>query len=311
MSPRPVQSYNASLHLLTSLTTALANDTRPANPFADPKHDPFNPLKYIASNKLTAVALTFILLSGLIQSWSIRKWGAKWMLSMVIGQFTFALGIAMRFGLHSHPDSKGIYIIEYLLVVLSPNAFIAADYVLLGRLSQYTDCNECLLVRSSRITRLFISSDITTFLIQAIGGGISASANDGKAVKSGSHIFLAGLALQLVSFLVFSCIYVVFLLRVRKSKPDAWNLDGEKPWYRDWRTLAGALLVSCVGILIRSVYRTIELSQGFQGALATNEAFFYGLDTLPLLICFVVYVPFWPGRFLPPVLDNPPDSEKA
>jgi len=285
---------------------ALATD-----PFADPRDDPYNPLKYIASNTLTTIALTLILLSGLIQSWCMRKWGAKWMLAMVIGEFTFALGIGMRYGLHSHPDSKGIYIIEYLFVVLSPCAFIAADYVLLSRLSQYIDCNESLLLRPSRITRVFISSDISTFLVQAAGGAISASSNNEKAAKTGSRVFLVGLALQLASFSVFTYIYLVFLYRVRKFKPEVWTSDREKPWYSDWRTLAGALLISCVGILIRSVYRTIELSQGFEGALATNETFFYALDTLPLFLCFTIYIPFWPGRFIPLIPTIMDNVEKA
>lgn len=47
--------------------------------------------------------------------------------------------------------------------------------------------------------------------------------------------------------------------------------------------------------------RTIELSQGFEGRLATMEAFFYGLDMLPLFIAVAVYVPFWPGRLIPRV----------
>jgi len=42
------------------------------------------------------------------------------------------------------------------------------------------------------------------------------------------------------------------------------------------------------------------LSQGYIGHLATTEAFFYGLDTLPLLIAIGIYVPFWPGMFIPP-----------
>jgi hypothetical protein len=54
-----------------------------------------------------------------------------------------------------------------------------------------------------------------------------------------------------MSFLIFTCIYIVFLFRVRMLKPDVWTLDREKPWYRDWRTLAGALFVSCAGILVR------------------------------------------------------------
>lgn len=55
------------------------------------------------------------------------------------------------------------------------------------------------------------------------------------------------------------------------------------------------LLCTCQ---IRSIYRTIELSQGYVGPLATNEATFYGLDTLPLFIAVVIYLPFWPGRFI-------------
>lgn len=47
------------------------------------------------------------------------------------------------------------------------------------------------------------------------------------------------------------------------------------------------------------MFRVIELSEGFKGPLATNEGAFYGLDTLPLFIAVAVYVPFWPGRFVP------------
>ena len=49
---------------------------------------------------------------------------------------------------------------------------------------------------------------------------------------------------------------------------------------------------------VRSVFRVIELSQGFKGPLATNEGAFYGLDTLPLFIAVSIFVPCWPGRFI-------------
>jgi hypothetical protein len=45
----------------------------------------------------------------------------------------------------------------------------------------------------------------------------------------------------------------------------------------------------------------IELSQGFEGHIATVEALFYALDTLPLFLAIAVYVPFWPGRFIAPI----------
>jgi hypothetical protein len=63
---------------------------------------------------------------------------------------------------------------------------------------------------------------------------------------------------------------------------------------------------------IRSVYRCIEISQGFRGRLGTSEGFFYGLDTLPLFIAIGIYVLFWPGRFIPttPATDLEPKSSQ-
>ena len=66
------------------------------------------------------------------------------------------------------------------------------------------------------------------------------------------------------------------------------------------------------------MYRVIELSQGYRGHLATTEAFFYGLDSLPLFIAVAVYTPFWPGRMMPTIdklanvdhLDESPAEER-
>ncbi|KAF9485300.1 RTA1-like protein [Pholiota conissans] len=285
---------------LASIASAALHTNLPRpDPFADPRHDPYNPLKYIASNTLTAIAFSLVLAVGLIQTWFIKKWGARWMMSMTIGAYFFALGIATRFGLHSNPQSKGIYIVEYLFVVLSPCAFIAADYVLLGRIAKHLNADKHLLVSSRRITIVYVSSDISTFLIQAVGGAMSASANDPTMALAGSRVFLAGLAAQLLSFISFSVIYAIFLYRVRKYSPELWMMDKDKVWYKSWRTLAAALCISCIGILIRSAYRVVELSEGFQGPLTRSEPFFYGLDTLPLFIAIAIYLPFWPGRFMP------------
>jgi hypothetical protein len=218
---------------------------------------------------------------------------------MTIGAYFFALGIGIRFGLHMQPDSKGLYITEYLFVVLSPCAFIAADYVLLGRLAKHLGVDQHLLVTSRKITRVYITSDVTTFLIQAAGGSISAAASSAKGGLLGSRVFLAGLVAQLISFASFWFIYLIFLYRIYTYSPEIWTMDKAKPWYNSWRTLAMVLFISCIGILIRSCFRVVELSQGFDGPLTTNQALFYVLDTLPLFIAIALYIPFWPGRFIP------------
>ncbi|CAA7266361.1 unnamed protein product [Cyclocybe aegerita] len=283
------------------------------DPFADPKNDPYNPLKYIPSNELTAVGFSFILIIAILQTWCIKRWGGKWMCAMPIAAYCFALGISFRFGLAKNPQNKTIYILQSLFVLLSPCGFIAADYVLLGRIAGHLNAGQYLLIPARRITVVFVLSDVITFLIQAGGGGISASADTASKKDLGSKVFLVGLAAQLCSFLAYTGIFLLFLYRVWKHQPKTWKKDENKDWANRWTTLAIALGISCVGILVRSVFRTVEMSEGFGGPLTTTEYWFYALDLLPLFIAIAVYVPFWPGRFIPgdqPSFDSIPLSDR-
>lgn len=68
---------------------------------------------------------------------------------------------------------------------------------------------------------------------------------------------------------------------------------------RSLRLPALSLITVCLQPLqIRSVFRVIEGIQGYFGSLATNQAAFFLLDSLPLFIAVSIYVPFWPGRFI-------------
>ena len=71
--------------------------------------------------------------------------------------------------MHMHPESSGIYIVEYLFVTLSPCGFIAAEYVLLGRIARWLKANSHMLIPPQKITLVFVMSDVTTFLIQVRG----------------------------------------------------------------------------------------------------------------------------------------------
>lgn len=109
---------------------------------------------------------------------------------------------------------------------------------------------------------------------------------------------------------------------MRTHEPRTWSRDDDdgRPWYKDWRAFAAAMCVSCVGVFVRhfssfaptillnpsqikvrSVYRSVEFSQGYGGYLSTTEVFFWVLDFVPLLVALLVYIPFWPGRFINPL----------
>ncbi|KAG6830041.1 hypothetical protein H0H92_002459 [Tricholoma furcatifolium] len=283
-----------ALSILCVDATAVSESFSTTHALLEPREANHSAIGYVTSIPLNIIALVLILLIAASQTLLTRKWGPKWMLSLVIGEYCFAFGFILRFGVHVN-NTVALYAIENLFIILAPCAFIAADYVLLGRLARHLEAERHLLVNPQKITKYFVTSDVVTFLIQASGGGLSASPAQSTL---GSRIFLTGLILQLISFTIFSVIYGTFLYRVYTQDPQIWSQDDSKKKTDDWRALAGALCISCLGILIRSFYRVIELSEGYRGYLATSEGYFYGLDTLPLLVAISIFTPFWPGRFI-------------
>ncbi|KZV97419.1 RTA1-domain-containing protein [Exidia glandulosa HHB12029] len=272
---------------------------RPADPYADPANDPYNLLRYIPTDSLTGFAHGAIMLVAIVQLALVWKYKTWWMLVLPISAWIFTEGFAMRLVLARSPESRNAFIVQSTLTVLTPCAFIAVDYMLLGRIARFLGTEKHMIVMPSRITKIFIFSDVATFMIQATGSSLTII--NTSNVKLGSNIFLGGLILQAASFGFFTIMFAIWMRRVCTSEPHIWSQDRAKKWYNDWRALAGALVVSCIGILVRSGYRIAEASQGYFGTLATTEWVFYAFDTLPLFIAIAVYIPFWPGRFIPRV----------
>lgn len=90
--------------------------------------------------------------------------------------------------------------------------FLATSYTLLGRMANHLGAQDCLLIRTSLITKLFVSCDVVTFLLQAAGSGSQVAG--GSFAKIGHYIALAGLIAQLVSFALFCVLLVVFGMRL-------------------------------------------------------------------------------------------------
>lgn len=94
------------------------------------------------------------------------------------------------------------------------------------------------------------------------------------------QVTLAGLAIQLASFVLFTTTLLIFGLRLLRRPAYA---NPVRPFsvknYRsmaplreyDWRPLFIVMSLTCIGILVRSVFRLIEFSQGYYGYLAVHE----------------------------------------
>ena len=218
------------------------------------------------------------------------------MLTILIGGVFYSIGLFLRIALVDNPGSLGLYIVTNMFTVLSPCGFIATVYMLLGRLAVQLDAEEFLLIKPRIVTKLFVTSDIVTLLIQASGGSMSSMKSLNKI---GTKIFLIGLIVQLISFAIYMVVFAVFLYRMKTNRPNECQMNfSERGSFAHWTVLASAISISCIGILIRSVFRTIENAQGFHGYLATHEVYFYVLDTLPLFVATFVFMIVWPPMYV-------------
>ncbi|THU77516.1 RTA1-domain-containing protein [Dendrothele bispora CBS 962.96] len=269
---------------------------------------------FIPRNWASGLALGLYAISVMFQwlHW-FRTGRKKYMLVLTIGMTCMETGFGFRILYSLYPSSLGLYVLTTMFTLLSPCAFLATDYILLERLAEnlgHDVAKSCLFLSSSLIVKIFVAADILTFLIQAGGGGLQASA-DVNMADIGSKVAIVGLVLQLVSFGLFTCLLLVFGFRVRTSYPERWRVDrhGQTVWSTiglfkttdvyDWRILFTIIALSCICIIIRCAFRIFEYAGGYYGNLATHEIYFYLLDALPLWIAMTQYSFFWPVRFKP------------
>eukprot|EP00891_Asterochloris_glomerata_P000262 jgi/Astpho2/262/Aster-02155 len=138
------------------------------------------------------------------------------------------------------------------------------------------------------VSWFFFSSDIFSLGIQGAGAGVSTSAQGVSQSKSGKNLLLAGLALQLFFFIVFSVLTVFVHMR---PKYGLFKVRQLVPVFV-------MLYVTIILLFTRNLYRVIEFGGGFYSRLAVQEGYFYVLDSLLMIIAVGVYTTLHPGFFM-------------
>ena len=108
----------------------------------------------------------------------------------------------------------------------------------------------------------------------------------------GTHIMVAGIAFQLFSITIFAFCAADFIRRTLRHHLLQSMTGSIVP-------LLGAMILSVVCIYIRSIYLTIELSQGWSGYLITHERYFIALDGAMMVIAVGIFNILHPGWLLP------------
>ncbi|OQD71500.1 hypothetical protein PENPOL_c001G06023 [Penicillium polonicum] len=221
-------------------------------------------------------------------------WKRQWWASVFsVGCLVEVIGWAGRTWSAKCPYSDTAFLMQISTLIIAPTFFTAGIYVLLGRFIQLLG-PESSFIKPSLYLWIFCTCDIISLVVQAVGGGLASGEADkiGGDTATGTHIMVAGIVFQLFSITIFVVCAVDFIRRTMRKRL-LQSVNGSV------LPLFGAMILSIVCIYIRSIYRTIELVQGWDGYLITHEPYFVALDGAMMVVSVVVFNVMHPGWMLP------------
>jgi len=172
---------------------------------------------------------------------------------------------------------------------LAPVGLALADYLLVGRLIRIVG-RQYSIVNPKFVEYGFIVSDMLSIGVQSAGAGLITSGNFNNLTK-GSNVLIGGLGINLVSFCFFAVITFHLHWSINRRKAD---FTGQERWVK----MFYALYLSMILLIIRSTYRIVEFSMGFQGYLAIHEIYFYIFECLLIIFAFGLFIPLHPGIWM-------------
>ncbi|KAF5490082.1 Uncharacterized protein CGCS363_v012067 [Colletotrichum siamense] len=187
------------------------------------------------------------------------------------------------------PYNADAFMSQIVTLIIAPVFFASAIYVLLGKLIINLGPSSSSISPKWYII-VFCTCDVLALIIQAIGGAMASIADTDEDMSMGSQIMLGGIAVQLFTMTLFGGFLGDFFWRVF-SHVRGSVIYGMK-------LVFVSLTISFVMVYIRSVYRVIELAQGWNGYFLTHEVYFIALDAVVMVIAVAIFVPLDPAVIL-------------
>ncbi|KLO17014.1 RTA1 like protein [Schizopora paradoxa] len=202
------------------------------------------------------------------------------------------------------------FLIQISTTIISPTPFLAAYFVILGRLIRILGTQYSRLT-PRQYTIVFCTADVVALVVQALGGGLASGATN---PTPGGNIMLAGIAIQLFFLTIFMALaleYFYRLLRdlpVRRETTPVYEADGtvksesslalEKGRARltgKTRIFVIGAFVSCFCLFVRAIYRLIELSDGWNGTVIATQWYFDVFDGAMVVLAMLILNVLHPG----------------
>ncbi|GAW19777.1 hypothetical protein ANO14919_092680 [Xylariales sp. No.14919] len=139
---------------------------------------------------------------------------------------------------------------------------------------------------------------IASLALELVGSVVSTTQEAPTVVEAGIRLLVVGLAIQLVALSIFALHATLFTITLRTRQH---NLDPKfAPVYTStlFKISLAAFIVATALILLRTIFRTIQIVEGFQSSIAQAETHFLLLDGVTMLITSILFLACFPARAL-------------
>jgi ABC-type xylose transport system permease subunit len=111
---------------------------------------------------------------------------------------------------------------------------------------------------------------------------------------AGQNVVIAGLALQVATFIAFLVVATDFHIRMNKKTCST----SVQPASSDWRRMLWILYSVSSLILFRCTFRLIEYAMGNAAYLISHEWTLYVFDTVPMCLVLLLMLILQPTRYV-------------
>jgi hypothetical protein len=209
------------------------------------------------------------------------------MVPLMIGITFEAIGYIARAKSSSDREAMMPYVIQSVMLLIAPAFIVATIYMCLGEIIRSLKAEEYSVIPLKYLTKIFVSGDVLSFLMQSSGGGMMAKGQNSGDI--GKKLIVIGLFVQVAFFGCFIIVMSLFVWRIyHRPTPVSSSLKRTRPAFGNWKHGLTVLVISSIFIFVRSVYRIVEYLQGTDGYLQSHEVFLFAFDSVLIFVSVVM-----------------------
>lgn len=227
----------------------------------------------------TIFFLVTFALSGIVYTWQGFK-TRTWFFTnaMILGSLSEVLGYVAKLLLWNDPFSDTGFKMSVVLLTFAPAFYAAGVYYTLKHIwyvriqstmrallmpcSSLTFGADFSRLKPAYYTRIFISCDVFSILLQGAGGALASAAQDDALLNAGDNVMITGLATQVFTLVVFGVLAADYGLAVYRNRSHLNPATVQLRQSLRFRLFIAASWLAFFGILVRCCYRMAELAGG-------------------------------------------------